>query len=120
MLRSTPEDRIFLTEDDDWMDNAVVDSLPYLYFLQYKVNRHLGRNDGKQSALSKLLRTIMTEPNLGHRETALNILGKCMEQEGRVRDALQCYLMSLNLRSGNNAARIHICTLLFVMGNIRA
>ncbi|XP_060578918.1 uncharacterized protein LOC132735903 [Ruditapes philippinarum] len=120
MLRSTPEDRIFLTEEDDWMDNAVVDSLPYLYFLQYKVTRHLGRNNEKQSALSNLLRTIITEPNLGHRETALSILGKCMEQEGRVRDALQCYLMSLNLRRRNNAAKIHICTLLSVLRNIRA
>jgi hypothetical protein len=120
MIRSTPEDRIFLTENDKWMDNAVVDSLPYLYFLQYKIYCHLGRNIEKQSALSKLFRTIITEPNLGHRETAFNILGKCMEQEGRVRDALQCYLMSLNLRRRNNAAKIHICTLLSVMENFRA
>ncbi|XP_060578200.1 uncharacterized protein LOC132735278 [Ruditapes philippinarum] len=120
MVRSTPEDRILLTEEDDWMDNVVVNSLPYLYFLQYKVNSHLGRNIEKQSALSKLFRTIKTEPNLGHRETAFNILGKCMEQEGRVRDALQCYLMSLNLRRRNNAAKIHICTLLSVLGNFRA
>ncbi|XP_060599729.1 uncharacterized protein LOC132753293 [Ruditapes philippinarum] len=81
MIRSSPGDRIFLTQEDDWMDNAVVDSLPYLYFLQYKVYSHLGRNNEKQSALSKLHRTIITEPNLGHRETAFNILGKCMEQE---------------------------------------
>ncbi|XP_060560706.1 uncharacterized protein LOC132720567 [Ruditapes philippinarum] len=121
MVRSTQEERIYRTEIiDDWMDCAVVDSLPYLYFLQYKVNSHLGRNNEKQSALSKLLRTIIIEPDLGHRETALNILGKCMEQEGRVRDALQCYLMSLNLRRRNNAAKIHICALLSVMGNFRA
>ncbi|XP_060578205.1 uncharacterized protein LOC132735283 isoform X2 [Ruditapes philippinarum] len=120
MIRSTPEDRIYRTENDDhWMDYAVVDSLPYLYFLQYKVNSHLERNNEKQSALSKLHRTILTEQNLGHRETALNILGKCMEQEGRVRDALQCYLMSLNLRRRNNAAKIHICTLLSAFGNFR-
>ncbi|XP_060563539.1 uncharacterized protein LOC132722932 [Ruditapes philippinarum] len=120
MVRSTPGDRIFLTKDDAWMDNAVMDSLPYLYFLQYKVNSYLGRHNKKQSALSNLLRTIITEQNLGHRETALNIIGKCMEKEGRVRDALQCYSMSLNLRERNNAARMHICTLLSVIGNFRA
>ncbi|XP_060593519.1 uncharacterized protein LOC132747994 [Ruditapes philippinarum] len=121
MIRSTQEDRTFRTEEDNiWMDNSVVDSLPYLYFLQYKVNSRLGKNNEKQSALSKLLRTIITEPNLAHRETAFNILGKCMEQEGRVRDALQYYLMSFNLRMRNNAAKIHICTLLSVMGNFRA
>ncbi|XP_060578924.1 uncharacterized protein LOC132735907 [Ruditapes philippinarum] len=120
MTRSTPEDRIYRTLNDEyWMDNAVVDSLPYLYFLQYKVNSHLGKINEKQSALSKLLTTIKTEQNLAHRETALNILGKCMEQEGRVRDALQCYFMSLNLRRRNNAAKIHICTLLSAFGNFR-
>jgi hypothetical protein len=121
MIRSTPEDRrVRPKRVDEWMDCAVVDSLPYLYFLQYKVNSHLGRHNEKQSGLSKLLRTILVEPNLGHRETALNLLGKCMEQEGRERDALKYYLMSLNLRKRNNAAKIHICTLLSEMGYVRA
>ncbi|XP_060563066.1 uncharacterized protein LOC132722563 [Ruditapes philippinarum] len=79
MFRSTQEDRMFRTEEDNnWMDCAVVDSLPYLYFLQYKVHSHLGRHDQKQAVLFKLIRTIKEEPNLGHRETALNLLGKCI------------------------------------------
>ncbi|XP_060564309.1 uncharacterized protein LOC132723576 [Ruditapes philippinarum] len=120
MFRSSQEDKIFRTEKDNmWMDCAVVDSLPYLYFLQYKVYSHLGRQDQKQSALVKLIRTIKEERNLGHRETALNILGKCMEQEGRAGDALQCYLMSLNIRGRNNAAKIHITILLSVLINAR-
>ncbi|XP_060592886.1 uncharacterized protein LOC132747503 [Ruditapes philippinarum] len=120
MFRSTQEDRMFRTkEDNDWMDCAVVDSLPYLYFLQYKVYSHLGRHDLKQAALFKLIRTIKKERNLGHQETALNLLGKCMEQEGRAGDALQCYLMSLNIRGRNNAAKIHITILLSVLINTR-
>jgi hypothetical protein len=120
MFISTQEDRMFRTEEDnDWMDCAVVDSLPYLYFLQYKVYSHLGRHDQKQAALFRLIRTIKEERNLGHRKTALNILGKCMEQEGRAGDALQCYLMSLNVRGRNNAAKIHIATLLSVLINAR-
>ncbi|XP_060573998.1 uncharacterized protein LOC132731764 [Ruditapes philippinarum] len=120
MYRSTQEDRMFRTfQENFWMDYAVVDSLPYLYFLQYKVYSHLGRHDRKQAALFKLTRTITVEPNLGHRETALNLLGKCMEQEGRAGDALQCYLMSLSIRGRNNAAKIHINTLLSVLINAR-
>ncbi|XP_060597763.1 uncharacterized protein LOC132751594 [Ruditapes philippinarum] len=119
-FRSTQEDRLFRTkEDNKWMDYAVVDSLPYLYFLQYKVYSHLGRYDQKQATLLKLISTIKEEPNLGHRETALNILGKCMEQEGRAGDALYCYSMSLNVRRRNNAAKIHICILLSVLINAR-
>jgi tetratricopeptide (TPR) repeat protein len=120
MFRSTQEDRMFRTKlDNRWMDCAVVDSLPYLYFLQYKVCSLLGRHDQKQAALFKLIRTIKEERNLGHRETALNILGKCMEHEGRAGDALQCYLMSLNIRGRNNAAKIHITTLLSLLINTR-
>ncbi|XP_060563442.1 uncharacterized protein LOC132722875 [Ruditapes philippinarum] len=119
IFRSTQEDRMFRTKNDEWMDFAVVDSLPYLYFLRYKVYSHLGRHDLKQAALFKLISTIKEEPNLGHRETALNILGKCMEQEGRAGDALYCYLMSLNVRRRNNAAKIHICILLSVLINAR-
>jgi hypothetical protein len=121
MFRSTQEDNVFRTAiDKDWMDDAAVDSLPYLYFLQYKVNNHLGRHGDKHDALLKLLRTIIKEPNLGHRETALNLLGKCMEQEGRAITALQCYSLSLRERGRNNAAKIHICTLLSELVNARA
>ncbi|XP_060574003.1 uncharacterized protein LOC132731768 [Ruditapes philippinarum] len=120
MFRSTQEDRIFRTDrDNTWMNLAVVDSLPYLYFLQYKVYNHLGRRDQKQAALFKLIRSIKEEPRLRHRETALNLLGKCMEQEGRAGDALQCFSMSLYVRGRNNAAKIHMAKLLSVLINSR-
>ncbi|XP_053388983.1 uncharacterized protein LOC128552014 [Mercenaria mercenaria] len=117
MFRSTEEDLAFRGRHDDWMDWAVVDSLPYLYFLQYKNYSNIQRQEDKQRALSNLIRTIDLEPNLGHRETALNLLGQCMEQEGRARDALCCYLSSLNLRERNNAAKFHICRLLSTLVN---
>ncbi|XP_053377811.1 uncharacterized protein LOC128547933 [Mercenaria mercenaria] len=112
MSRSTKDDLKFRPPDDYWIKWAVVDSLPYLYFLQYKTYKSLGRQDEKKRALSNLLRTIDREPNLGHRETALNLLGQCMEQENRATDAFCCYLISLNLRKRYNVARIHICRLL--------
>jgi hypothetical protein len=117
MFRSSQEDRIFRTSRESWMDNAVVDSLPFLYFLQYKVYNDLGRSEDKQAVLFKLYKAIREEPNLGHRETALNILGKCWEQEGRPGAALRCYMTSLQLRGRNNAARIHIASLLSVLIN---
>ncbi|XP_053375080.1 uncharacterized protein LOC128547207 [Mercenaria mercenaria] len=109
MFRSTQEDLLHRGEDDDWMDCAVVDSLPYLYFLQYKTYSFLQRPEEQQQALNKLGLVIRTELNLAHRETALNLLGQCMEQENRPVDALQCYTSSLHLRERNNAARFHIC-----------
>ncbi|XP_045156674.2 uncharacterized protein LOC123523107 [Mercenaria mercenaria] len=98
LFRSTDEDIAFRDFYDCWMDRGVMDSLPYLYFLQYKTYSYLGRLDEKQIAFSNLIRTTEQEPNLGHRETALNILGQCMEQEDRPTDALRYYFLSLNLR----------------------
>ncbi|XP_053388982.1 uncharacterized protein LOC128552013 [Mercenaria mercenaria] len=115
MFKSTQEDLAF-RGDDKWMYWAVVDSLPYLYFLQYKTYSY-HRIQKKQRALFNLTRTIDQESNLGHRETALNLLGQCLEQEGRARDALRCYLLSLNLRERNNAAKFHICRMLFTLAN---
>ncbi|XP_053399451.1 uncharacterized protein LOC123556228 [Mercenaria mercenaria] len=112
MYRSTQEDLAFRCRNELWMDLAVVDSLPYLYFLQYKTYSYLGREEDQQRALMNLVRTIDQEPNLGHRETALNLLGQCMEQKYQARDALRCYLLSLSVRERNNAAKFHICTLL--------
>ncbi|XP_045156670.1 uncharacterized protein LOC123523103 [Mercenaria mercenaria] len=120
LFRSTGEDLAVRVFSDIWMNWAVVDSLPYLYFLQYKTYSNLGRQDDKERALSNLIRTIDQEPNLAHRETALNILGQCMEQEVRPTDALNCYSLSLNVRGRSNAAKIHICRLLSTLINARA
>ncbi|XP_045156672.2 uncharacterized protein LOC123523104 [Mercenaria mercenaria] len=120
LFRSTEEDLALREPINYWMDWAVVDSLPYLYFLQYRTYSYLGRQDDKERALSNLIRTTEQEPNLGHRETALNLLGQCMEREDRPTDALGCYLLSIHLRGRNNAAKFHICRLLSAMVNHQA
>ncbi|XP_045157899.2 uncharacterized protein LOC123524070 [Mercenaria mercenaria] len=109
MFRSTQEDLQHSGRCDVWMDCAVADSLPYLYFLQYKTYSNLRRPEEQQQSLNKLMWAIGTEENLAHRETALNLLGQCMEQENRPADAIQCYMLSLRLRERNNVARFHIC-----------
>ncbi|XP_045191873.2 uncharacterized protein LOC123548571 [Mercenaria mercenaria] len=109
LFRSTREDLLHRSIYDNWMDWAVVDSLPYLYFLQYKTYGKLQRPEEQQQALNKLIWAIETERNLAHKETELNLLGQCMEQENRPVDALKCYMLSLRHRKRNNAAKIHIC-----------
>ncbi|XP_060576616.1 uncharacterized protein LOC132733938 [Ruditapes philippinarum] len=111
MFRSSQQDLPYRGEYDEWMDIAVIDSLPYLYFLQYKTYSHLRRHPDKHAAISNLVKCIVEEPNFGHKETALNLLGQCMEQEKRMDAAFKCYLLSLNIRGRNNAAKFHICRL---------
>ncbi|XP_060601993.1 uncharacterized protein LOC132755199 [Ruditapes philippinarum] len=112
MFRSTQDDMIHRGQYDCWMDWAVIDSLPFLYFLQYKLYGHLQRQQEKQQAFDNLIRTIETNKKLTHRETALNVLGQIMEQENRPHEALHCYIHSLQERARNNVAKIHICRLL--------
>jgi hypothetical protein len=112
-FRSTDEDRAYRVDGRDiWMDLAAVDSLTYLHFMEYKVYTQLHRPIEQHRALDNLLKTINTELNLGHKETALNLLGQCMEQENRLNAALCCYMMSLNERRRNNAAKWHVCRLI--------
>ncbi|XP_053401707.1 uncharacterized protein LOC123549027 [Mercenaria mercenaria] len=118
MYRSTQVDMSHRHKHNDyWMDWAVVDSLPYLYFLQYKTFGHLQKATAQQRALTELIQTVETEQNLGHRETALNLIGQCMEQENRHTDALNFYVRSLNMCERNNVAKIHICRLLNILIN---
>ncbi|XP_060576620.1 uncharacterized protein LOC132733943 [Ruditapes philippinarum] len=62
MFRSPQQDLPYRGKNDEWMDMAVVDSLPYLYFLQYKTYSHLRRHRDKQAALSNLAKCIIEEP----------------------------------------------------------
>jgi hypothetical protein len=95
-----------------WMDFAVVDSLPFLYFLQYKTYGHLQRHQDRQRALCNLINITLLGKSLGHSETALNLIGQCMEQENKPKAAVLCYKLSLQVRRRNNAAKFHICNLL--------
>ncbi|XP_060594907.1 uncharacterized protein LOC132749207 [Ruditapes philippinarum] len=113
MMRSTRDDMQHRSLiDSQWMNYAVVDSLPYLYFLQYKTYGKLHRYQDRQRALNNLLKIIVQGGNFGHRETTLNLLGQCMEQENKYNEALQCYMLSIQQRERNNAAKFHICRLL--------
>ncbi|XP_053399547.1 uncharacterized protein LOC123558408 [Mercenaria mercenaria] len=111
MFRLTTGDMPYVDLFDQWMGMAVVDSLPFLYFLKYKVYYTLQKQSDKERALSELAKTI-NDSVLWHRETAYNLLGQCMELENRPVDALDCYLKSLNIRGRKNVANIHICRLL--------
>ncbi|XP_060581627.1 uncharacterized protein LOC132738176 [Ruditapes philippinarum] len=110
MFRSTQDDLLHHRNDEEdyWMNWAVVDSLPFFHVLQYKVYSRLQKHQDQQQALHDLIWIIDTNKNLRHKETDLNLLGQLMEQANRPQDALQCYMMSLQIRSRNNAARFHV------------
>jgi hypothetical protein len=113
LFRSSKEDMKHRTGRDElWMDMSVVDLVPFLFFLQYKVYRRQRKLQETQPALVKLRIWCKFNTALCHKETALNLLGLCYEDQLWHQEALKCYLSSLLVRKRNNAAKWHICKLL--------
>ena len=105
--------------DDYWFDRIVVDPVIYLNFMQLKCSYKLGYSSDDAKALSDIEQTIvrhLSNRDLAHLETALNILGHCYLNKGWSRLALQCYKVSWTIRPLHNAAKWHVMFLIF--GNI--
>ncbi|XP_052226713.1 uncharacterized protein LOC127841691 [Dreissena polymorpha] len=94
-----------------WMDLAVVDSLPYMHYLQYLIFRNSELIGDKVSALKNLLDHVIfkvSESYQYHIETSLNLIGHCFELEGKLEFAWQSYKESVKFRPQNNAAYWHM------------
>ncbi|XP_052790281.1 uncharacterized protein LOC128224479 isoform X2 [Mya arenaria] len=98
---------------DEWMGLVVIDSKPFMFYLQYLTFRQLGKEERKLDAKYKLLNYICVESRgCGHIDTALHVLGHCYELENWYDMALALYRKSLELFPHNNAAIWHIVRLL--------
>ena len=94
-----------------WMDWAVVDSLPFLYYLQYLTFRDLGLRHRQLQGLQSLKDSIfagLQQQQLFHPETATNLLAHCWEMEYRPDVALLYFYQSQANVPRNNAANWHI------------
>ncbi|XP_052776939.1 uncharacterized protein LOC128214486 [Mya arenaria] len=102
------------TFDENYMDGASIESVPFLYFLQYLTYRQLRQDDKKRASVSKLADYLDDERNWhGYLETAYNTLGHCYELENRLDLAWQCYSRSLSVFPFNNAASWHMAILMY-------
>ncbi|XP_052785882.1 uncharacterized protein LOC128221341 isoform X6 [Mya arenaria] len=97
--------------DRRWMDMAVIDSRPYLFYLQYLTYGKLGLRHRQVQAHRDLIKCFRNRDmirTLHHPETADNLLGHCWEMEGNLLEALNCYRNSVQNVPRNNAANWHI------------
>ncbi|XP_052790404.1 uncharacterized protein LOC128224560 isoform X2 [Mya arenaria] len=98
---------------EQWMDLVVIDSKPFIFYLQYLTFRQLGEEERRLEALHKLHNYVCVESRwCGHIETALHVLGHCFELENQYDVAWTCYRKSLEIFPYNNAARWHIMRLI--------
>lgn len=112
-LESAVYDLIADAQSKQLLGRAVVDAESYFYFLRYISIKDRWNCQSKIKLLVRFAEVINDGRRfLGHRETALNLLGQCLEQEGRSRAALLCYGISMKFRPNYNVASIHVLRLL--------
>ena len=103
---------------DVWYDWAVVDAKVLLYFLLYLHYKDL--NFGLERVYLMFMENLLkTDTLLGHKETALNLLGWAYNNEGQTDKAFQCFQSSLSLQKFHNAAYWHICMMVNSKINVR-
>ncbi|XP_052776034.1 uncharacterized protein LOC128213952 [Mya arenaria] len=112
MVRGIGEDINHRDIDErGWMNWAVVDALPYLYYLQYLTFRGLGQQGRQLQVFNNLLNCFLDDnlsSHIYHPETCANLIGHCMEMKGEPYEALLLYRASVEAMPRNNAAHWHI------------
>jgi len=94
-----------------WMNWAVVDSRPFLHYLQYLTFGGLGlrhRQEQAQRSLVDIIVDGIDHDQLFHAETAAHLRAHCLEMENQPDMALEWYLCSQSIMPRNNAANWHI------------
>ena len=100
-------------EEDDYFDYVHIDSTIYLYYLMYRLFERLGHIDEQRRALGMLVLVLQKDRNLGHPDTANNLLGRILLDEGELNAAWQCFCDSWKIRPDHNAAKWHMAIMLY-------
>ncbi|KAL3847903.1 hypothetical protein ACJMK2_018794 [Sinanodonta woodiana] len=109
MYRSVGTPRGLRDENEHfWYDWVVVDSITCLYFFQYLNLSRQGKDRHKQIAMDNMIYVIRTEPDIPHRDTALNLLAYCYMQENQPGNAFICLRESLKICPHHNSAKFYL------------
>ena len=96
-----------------WYDWAVVDGKFLLYFLLYLYYTEFDFGLGPVYIMFMEI-LLLHDSDLGHRETALNLLGWIHRRAGNTNEALRCFKRSLDIQPLHNAAVWHVCVTLYL------
>ena len=109
-----------------WSNTGVCDTVTYMHYLTFLCYYALDNGKEMEEAILNLAEAIISEPNLGHPETALNLLGHCYMIKEDFISAFDCFKRSLSVfvkednprhtlqnQHLHNAAKWHLAILLF-------
>lgn len=110
MYRTTKYDKPYrISIVHNWMDTAEIDPMNYLFLLKYLVYQALNENYLAEEAMVDMSKYASRL----HPETKLNVIGQWFENNGNVRPAVRCYVLSLKTRPRNNAAKWLLALLVY-------
>ncbi|XP_052807829.1 uncharacterized protein LOC128236766 isoform X1 [Mya arenaria] len=98
--------------DDEWFCVVRLDSIPFLFFMQYLVYKELGLEEQKYEALVRL-ELCIDYSSMSDRHIAMNMFGICCELEWNYIKAVHYYARSLKMQPRFNAAKCHIALLVW-------
>ena len=100
------------------MDMVMIECVPFLYYLQYLVNRQKSNLPRRLLAMFQLVDYFTHGLGLnlcaiarGHMDTAFHILAHCWELENRPDVAWQLYQHSIRFYPTHNIALVHLIRL---------
>lgn len=102
----------FKDMDKYWSACAEVDGKILLYFLLYLNHSRLGMDSDAVGDTRQLMAILSKDPNLGHKSTALNLLGWMFNDQGSCDKAYLFFRKSLIIKPSKNAALWHILWLI--------
>ena len=105
MPSDTPWDAYRNPFSPEW---AVVDGKIFLYFMLFLHHSRKNLKTPMSKDIIAIEMVLMTDKNLVHRETALNIVGWCHKGTGNLDEAMKYFCQSLALQKNHNAAFWHI------------
>jgi len=109
----THEDQQLRHGGNVWMDQVMIDCVPFLHYLQYLVYRQLDQPVRKMTALQKLEDYVGQPEGIGgHTDTAAHVLAHCRELENQPDAAFDLYQQSVQFYPRNNIANWHLVRLL--------
>ncbi|KAL5020718.1 hypothetical protein ScPMuIL_002196 [Solemya velum] len=90
---------------------AMIDSDVLLYYLQYLCYTQTREQAHAQVAFDNICWAVK-QRNVLQRHTALNILGHCYKERGQFRQAVNCFVKSIQVEPKCNIAAVHLAILL--------
>ncbi|KAL3837357.1 hypothetical protein ACJMK2_022721 [Sinanodonta woodiana] len=93
---------------------CLIHPVVYAQYLHFEITHALKNSTELEEALTHLSNAVMNVKGYFEEHRALNLLGVCYSKSGRLRNAIECFVRSLEKTpTTGNAASYHLCVIIY-------